>query len=162
MLFQTSLLNIAFKPSAYSSWVYTYMCGMKKHSHTFFLFISSPRLKLSYLVAKLYLTLCDLMDCNLPYYLVRGIFQASILEWVTISFSRGSSWPRAKPESPELAGRFFTTGSSRKSKKASRGGLKYPDLDACRCKTLVRVDYNNHLLSFSHSGMSDSLWSHGL
>ena len=62
-----------------------------------------------------------------------------------------------KPESPELAGRFFTTGSSRKSKKSSRGGLKYPDLDACSCKTLVRVDYNNHFFSFSHSGMSDSL-----
>ena len=40
------------------------------------------------------LTLCDPMDCNLPGSSVLGISQARILEWVTISFSRGSSTPR--------------------------------------------------------------------
>ena len=40
------------------------------------------------------LTLCDSMDCSLPEASVRGIFQARILEWVAIPFSRGSSWPR--------------------------------------------------------------------
>ena len=39
-------------------------------------------------------TLCDPMDCNLPGFSVHGILQARILEWVTISFSRGSSRPR--------------------------------------------------------------------
>ena len=39
-------------------------------------------------------TLCDPMDCSLPGFSVHGIFQAGILEWVAISFSRGSSWPR--------------------------------------------------------------------
>ena len=39
-------------------------------------------------------TLWDLMDCILPGSSVLGIFQARILEWVAISFSRGSSWPR--------------------------------------------------------------------
>ena len=34
------------------------------------------------------------MDCNLPGSSVHGIFHARILEWVAISFSRGSSWPR--------------------------------------------------------------------
>ena len=34
-------------------------------------------------------TLCDHMGCSLP-----GIIPARILEWVAISFSRGSSWPR--------------------------------------------------------------------
>ena len=38
--------------------------------------------------------LCDPMDCSTPGSSVRGIFQARILEWVAISFSRGSSWPR--------------------------------------------------------------------
>ena len=33
------------------------------------------------------------MDCSLPGSPVHGILQA-ILEWVVISFSRGSSWPR--------------------------------------------------------------------
>ena len=44
--------------------------------------------------AQLYLTLCHLMDCSLPGSSVHKILQARILEWVAISFSRGSSWPR--------------------------------------------------------------------
>ena len=34
------------------------------------------------------LTLCDPMDCSLPGSSVHGIFQARVLEWVAISFSR--------------------------------------------------------------------------
>ena len=45
--------------------------------------------KLYCLIAKSCLTLWNPMNCSLP-----GIFQARILEWVAISFSRGSSWPR--------------------------------------------------------------------
>ena len=37
------------------------------------------------------LTLCDPMDCSLPCSSVHGIFQATKLEWVAISYSRGSS-----------------------------------------------------------------------
>ena len=36
-------------------------------------------------------TLCDPMDCSLPGSSVHGIFQAGVLEWVAISFSKGSS-----------------------------------------------------------------------
>ena len=45
------------------------------------------------LVAKLCLTLCDPMDWRLPGSSVHGISQARILQWVAISFSRGSSQP---------------------------------------------------------------------
>ena len=38
--------------------------------------------------------LCDPVDCSLPGSSVHGIFQTGILEWVSISFSRGSSPPR--------------------------------------------------------------------
>ena len=38
--------------------------------------------------------LCNCMDCNPPDLLVHRIFQAGTLEWVSISFSRESSWPR--------------------------------------------------------------------
>ena len=37
---------------------------------------------------------CDLMDCRPPSSSVHGISQARILEWVSISFSTGSSWAR--------------------------------------------------------------------
>ena len=46
------------------------------------------------LVAKLCLTLCNPVDCRSPDSSAHGISQARILEWVAISFSRGSSWPR--------------------------------------------------------------------
>ena len=75
-------------------------------SQDFFLFGS---------VAKLYLILCDHIDCSLPGSSVHGTFQAKILEWVTISFSRGSSDPgieSASLMSPVLTGGFFTTSST--------------------------------------------------
>ena len=46
------------------------------------------------LVTKSCPNLCDPMDCSLPGSSVQGILQARILEWVAISFSRGSSQPR--------------------------------------------------------------------
>ena len=41
-------------------------------------------------VAQSCLTLCDPVDCSPPVSSVHGILQARILEWVAISFSRGS------------------------------------------------------------------------
>ena len=41
-----------------------------------------------------FVQLCIPMDCSLPGSSDRGIFQARILEWVAISFSRGSSWTK--------------------------------------------------------------------
>ena len=46
---------------------------------------------LSCSVAKSCPTLCHPMDCSPPGSAVHGILQARILEWVAISFSRGSS-----------------------------------------------------------------------
>ena len=51
---------------------------------------------------------CDSMDCSLPGSSVRGILQARILEWVAISFSRGSSQPRDWTHVSSITGRFFT------------------------------------------------------
>ena len=56
---------------------------------------------------------CNRMDCSPPGSSIYGVFQARILEWVAISFSRGSSQTRdqalIKPMSPALAAGFFTT-----------------------------------------------------
>jgi len=57
------------------------------------------------------------MDCSPPSYSIHEIFQARILEWVAISYFRGSFDPRIEPVSlvsPVLPGRFFTTAPPRK------------------------------------------------
>ena len=46
------------------------------------------------------LSLCDPMDCSLPGFSVHGIFQARILEWFTISFSRDLPKPGIESTSP--------------------------------------------------------------
>ena len=66
-------------------------------------------LKLKVLVPLLCLTLCDPMDYSRPGTSVHGNFQAKVLEWVAISFSRGTSQPRDWTQVPWLAGRFFIT-----------------------------------------------------
>ena len=45
---------------------------------------------------------------NLPGSSVHRILKARILEWVSISFSRESSWPRNRTQVSCIAGRFFT------------------------------------------------------
>ena len=48
--------------------------------------------------------LCDHMG-----YMVHGILQARILEWVAFPFSRGSSQPRDQTQDSCIAGGFFTS-----------------------------------------------------
>ena len=55
----------------------------KKHHHT------AQALKVKVLVAQSCPTLYDPMDCSPPSSSVHGIFQARILEWVAVPFSRG-------------------------------------------------------------------------
>ena len=64
-------------------------------------------------VAQLCLTLCNPMDCRQTGNPVHGIFQARILEWVDISFSRGSSQPRDGTQVFGIAGRVFTCWATR-------------------------------------------------
>ena len=49
-------------------------------------------------VAHSCLILCDPMDCSLPGSSIHGISRARVLEWVAISFSRGSSPPRDRTQ----------------------------------------------------------------
>ena len=58
-------------------------------------------------VAQLCPTLCNPVDCSPPGSSVHGILQARILEWVAISFSRGSSQPRDRTQVSRIAGRHF-------------------------------------------------------
>ena len=62
-------------------------------------------------------TLCDPMECSLPVSSVHGIFQTRILEWVVISFSRGSSQPRDWTLVSHIANRLFTIWATREAPK---------------------------------------------
>ena len=61
------------------------------------------------LVTQLCPTLCNPVDCRPPGSSVHGASQVRILEWVAISFSRASSWPRDQTQISCIAGRLFTT-----------------------------------------------------
>ena len=58
-------------------------------------------------VAKLYLT-CDSMDSSLVDSSVHGILQARMLEWVAISFSKGSFQPRNRTQVSCIADSLLT------------------------------------------------------
>ena len=62
-------------------------------------------------------TLFDCMDCSPSGFSVHGVFQARTLEWVAISFSRRSSWPRDWTWVSHTVGRRFTVWATRKYKK---------------------------------------------
>ena len=64
-------------------------------------------------VAQLCPTLCDPMDCSLPGSSIHGIFQTRILEWVAISFSRGSPRPRDWTRVSRIVGRRFAIWATR-------------------------------------------------
>ena len=95
-------------------------------------------------VALLCPTLCDPMD-----YIVHGILQARILEWVDFPFSNGSSWPRNRTRVSCIA-----------------GGLKCPK---ALCKYYTKNDslplWNSnsgrHLMYLSTSvvAWNDQVWS---
>ena len=59
------------------------------------------------LVAQSCRTVCGPMDYSPPGSSVHGILQTRILEWVAVSFSRGSSQPRDRTRVSCIAGRFF-------------------------------------------------------
>ena len=81
--------------------------------------IMAPQLFYTYVmkvsVAQSCLTLCDHMDFKSPGSSVHGILQARILEWVAISFSRGSSWPRDQTWDSCIIDRFFTVWATREA-----------------------------------------------
>ena len=58
-------------------------------------------------VAQSCLTLCDPMDCSLQGSSLHGILRARVLEWVAISFSRGSPQLRDRNQVFRIPGRRF-------------------------------------------------------
>ena len=92
------------------------------------------------------LTLCDPMNCSQPGSYIHGILQASILEWVAMPFTRGSSWPRMWTRissSSCVAGVFFF--------------FFFFTTEPLEKPLCIYIS-----VQFSHSVMSDSLRPHGL
>ena len=65
-------------------------------------------------------TLCNRID-----YIVHGILQARILEWVPFTFSRGSFQPRDRTQVSRIAGGFFTSWATRKARAKDRWWLMW-------------------------------------
>ena len=77
------------------------------------IFWSFPKKLSEVKVAQSCLTLCNPMGYSPPGSSVHEIFQARVLEWVAIPFSRGSSWPRDWIWISGIAGRYFTSWATR-------------------------------------------------
>ena len=78
------------------------------------------------------------VDCSPPSSFIHGILQARILEWVAISFSRGSCRPRDWSQVSHIVGRRFNL-----------------------CTTREAYYFICSSVQFSHSVVSDSLQPHG-
>ena len=70
-------------------------------------------------------TLCDPMDCSLSGSSVHGIFQAIVLKWIAISFSRGSSQPRDRTLVSRIVDRRFTIWATREVQWSIKVNHKY-------------------------------------
>ena len=69
------------------------------------------------------------MDHSLPHSSVHGILQARILEWVAITFSRGSSRPRDQARVSHIAGIFFTNWVTREALVAFSSTANFKDME---------------------------------
>ena len=110
----TSLWHVAGKSGSWFEWSMKFINSKSKQwwviavqtlalvlFSLFLLIFINTSLKVK--VAQSCPTLCDRMN-----YIVHGILQARILEWVAYPFSSGSSWPRNQTGVSRIAGRFFT------------------------------------------------------
>ena len=73
--------------------------------------------RLSCIVTKPRLSLCDPLDCSPPGSSVCGILQARRLEWVAMPSYRGSSQPRDWTQVSCIAGMFFTIRATREAQR---------------------------------------------
>ena len=81
------------------------------------------------------------MNSSQPGSSVHGIFQARILEWVAISFSRGSPQPRDWTQVSCTAGKFFTDWATREAENIMRNA----GLDEAQAGIKIARRNINHL-----------------
>ena len=85
---------------------------------------------------------------SLPGSSTHGIFQARVLEWVAISFSRGSSQTRDQTQVSCIEGRCFTLWATREERNVSKkqNWLRYPSRESHNIegKTDIYIDLITH------------------
>ena len=138
-------------------------CGKRTQRHSCFapsLFPPAPPC----ILTQSCLTVCDPMDHSPPGSSFYGIFQARILEWVAISFSRWFFPPRNLIQVSCITGKFFTKWAMRKSQilewipmPSSRGSFQPRDRTQVSCivgrfiTSWATREVQNHLRSpFNH------------
>ena len=94
-----------------------YSCSLSfSHCCIIIHFVSKKvKTKVKVLFVQLCLNLCDPMDFSSLGSYIHGISQVRSLEWVTIPFSRGCSWPRDWTWVACLAGTFVTEWATREA-----------------------------------------------
>ena len=97
----------------------------------------------------------DPMNWSLLGFSVHGISQTRILEWVAISNSRGSSWPRNWTQPSRIAGRFFTVWATRYQIR-----IKEKDMSLCLSRALV-FTWKEETLVMSEMWFSCHTWKRG-
>ena len=91
------------------------------------------------------------MGCSPPGSSVHGILQARILEWLAISFSRGSSQHRIEPTSPALAERFITTEPPAKPSPFEGGFCRHKSAPNTQPQESLRAEH--YLSTVYHEGL---------
>ena len=90
------------------------------------------------LVARSYLTVCNSMDCSPPGSSVHGDSPGKNMEWVPMPSSRGSSQPRDWTQVSYIAGRSFSSWTTRETPPSwlpyAILGADNNLLDSIRCK----------------------------
>ena len=98
-------------------------------------------------------TLCDPMDYSLPGSSAHGILQARVLEWVAISFSRGSSLPRDWTWVSRIVGRRFNLWATREAQdekdECCKNSFLFPEKG--KMQLVVEKDESRRFLSISYS-----------
>ena len=88
------------------------------------------------------------LDCSPPGSFSHEIFQAKLLEWVVVSFFRGSSRPRDWTQASCIAGRFFTIWATREAQRPNNRMtqirpkmiiLSHNRLEGCRWSVVHRL-----------------------
>ena len=128
------------------------------NSHTEIIFFRYIYMMMIYMmmmikVAQSCPALCDPMD-----YIVHGILQARILEWVAFPFSRGSSQPRDRTQVSHIAGGLFTSWATREAHRRYNN-KENKDIIIMNVRRMVTFREEDRVVT--REGHTWSLWKSG-